>query len=114
MEFLEHCGVRQACVVMGNEASGCEELQDSFLQMEEMLRFIFLWTAIQLLYVNESNAGSGSSEQIIERIVKGKSTMEWIIRIFLCNRKISPCFGKNSVLILWIPRFMSSICILIF
>lgn len=46
MEFLEHCGVRQACVVMGNEASGCEELQDSFLQMEEMLRFHFLWTAI--------------------------------------------------------------------
>ena len=70
MGFLEQCGIRQACVVMGREVSGCEELQDCFLRMEEMLRFHFFMDGNQLLYVNESNTGSGSSEQIIERIVK--------------------------------------------
>lgn len=70
MEFLDRCGIRQACVVMGKEISDCEELQDCFLRMEEMLRFHFFMDGNQMLYVNKSNTGSGSSEQIIERIVK--------------------------------------------
>lgn len=70
MEFLESCNIRQACVVMGKEAGSCGELQDSFLRMEEMLRFHFFMDGNQLLHWNESNKASGNSEQIIERIIK--------------------------------------------
>lgn len=68
-EYFMHCGIRQACVILGGHGIKLEALPEEYHKMEEMLRFHFFVDGNQIFYAEEGVGESGKAELIIGRIV---------------------------------------------